>query len=89
MIKNDIKMVYLFSLCNINIANHMFFLLFVNDLFVNVYLVLVVGFIFEHPGRRVFFGSTADDFPSMTLITLPSVDGFTKIGLGSSHSSLC
>lgn len=85
------KMIFkeLFHLMHMNISNHIFFLLAVNDLLVIDYFVLFVGLIFEHPGRRVFFGSTVDDFPSMTLITFPSVEGFTKIGLGSSHSSLC
>jgi len=44
-----------------------------------------LGFTLEHTvcGGIFFLESTVDDFPSTILITLPSVEGFTKIGLGS------
>jgi len=34
-------------------------------------------------GEIAFLGSTVEDLPSMILMTLPYVEGFTKIGLGS------
>ncbi len=71
-----------------------FFLLFiiVDRLFV-VYLVayfmFVVEFTFAIFVEDVLLGSTADDFPSIILMTFPYVVGLTKMGLGYSYSSVC
>jgi len=61
------------------------------DLLVSAYFELVAWLYFGHVAVWVFLGSTVtvEDFPSIIFMTLPSVDGFTKIGLGYSYSSFC
>jgi len=68
-----------------------FLLLIKEDLLVNAYLLLVFAACLVHTfgGGIDFFESTVDDFPSIILITLPSVDGLTRIGRGYSHYSFC